>query len=183
MRHVRRVILTLTCASLPIAAVTMAEEPHTRVVVIPTAQAVFDAQAPDSGTFVPSSIAPDPAPIVSREQWIWDLRWSKGDVFLLAVQAWDTGAPRATPRAMGRFAIELYARNVLIERVRFDFPGLGAPETDAGHFALPSMQAKLTTRIGVIFPQTSKGSKLELVDRATNERWALPWPPHGDAGP
>jgi hypothetical protein len=183
VRAVRRLLVASIAFALPIAVTAFADDPHTRVVVIPTATAVAPDAAPDADSFTPSSNPVDPAPIVSREQWIWDLRWSKGDVYLLAVRPWDAGGLRATPRVMGRFAIELFAGKVLIERVRFDFPGLGAPEGDAGHFALPSFQTKLTTRIGVIFPQTKNGNKLELVDRATGERWTLPWPPNVDAGP
>jgi hypothetical protein len=163
----------------------MAEEPHTRVVVVPTA--MIDAAPPppeEAGWRSPLPHAGgDPPPLASREQWIWDLRWSKGDVYLLQVLPWDAGVIRETPRVMGRFAIELYKDKLLVERVRFDFPGLLPPEPDAGHFGAPSFQAKLTTRIGVIFPKTSKGNKLELVDRATGQRWELPWPPaDADAG-
>ena len=57
-------------------------------------------------------------------------------------------------------------------KARFDFPLLGAPEPDAG----PSLTNKLRTRIGVMFPATGHGTRLDLVDRATGRRWALPWP-------
>ena len=39
------------------------------------------------------------------------------------------------------------------------------------------VQQKLRTRIGVVFPATTKGTRLELWDRATDRRWSLPWPP------
>ena len=50
----------------------------------------------------------------------------KGEVYLLGVKKVDLPGPQATPRAIGRFAIELFEGPVLIERVRFDFPMLGA---------------------------------------------------------
>jgi hypothetical protein len=80
---------------------------------------------------------------------------------------------------MGRFALELFEGPTLIERVRFDFPLLGAPEPDASL----SFSGKLRTRIGVVFPATKRGTRLELWDRATGRRWSLPWPPQtaGDA--
>jgi hypothetical protein len=34
----------------------------------------------------------------------------------------------------------------------------------------------VTSTIGVVFPRTPRGTRLELVDRATDERWQLPWP-------
>ena len=113
-----------------------------------------------------------------RAQWVFDLRYDRGDVYLLGVHHLELAAAQLTPRAMGRFAVELFEGPTLIERVRFDFPLLGAgPAPDAGYPAPPSFEAKLRSRIGVMFPATSKGTRLELWDRATNQRWKLPWPP------
>ena len=120
----------------------------------------------------------DPPPLVERAQWVYDLRYDKGDVYLLAIRPINLAAAQATPRSMGRFALELFEGPALIERARFDFPLLGAPETpDAGRNTPPSFERHLVTRIGVMMPATSRGTKLELVDRATGLRWALPWPP------
>ena len=83
---------------------------------------------------------------------------------------------------MGRFAIELFEGPTLIERVRFDFPMLGAPEDlDGGYMAPPTFERKLTSRIGVMFPEVKRGTRLELWDRATDRRWPLPWPPEETA--
>lgn len=122
-----------------------------------------------------SRIPPDPPALTSRVQWVFDLRWDKGEVYLLAVHKNDMGSPHPTPRAMGRFALELYEGPTLIERVRFDFPMLGGnPEgADAGL----RFEPKLRTRIGVLFPATPRGTRLELWDRARGVRWPLPWPP------
>jgi hypothetical protein len=121
---------------------------------------------------------PDPAPMVERAQWVFDLRWDRGDVYLVGVNPLELPAPRETPRVMGRFALELFEGPTLIERVRFDFPLLGPPEaTDGGRQSLPSFSEKLRTRVGVMFPAATHGTRLELLDRATNRRWALPWPP------
>jgi hypothetical protein len=131
----------------------------------------------------------DPTPLVERSQWVFDLRWDRGDVFLLAVSPLELPAAQVTPRAMGRFALELFEGPALIERVRFDFPLLGPPEpVDGGWNARPSFSSKLRTRVGVVFPATARGTRLELWDRATNRRWGLPWPPTPgvaavDAGP
>ncbi|MEO6419915.1 MAG: hypothetical protein ABIP39_10935 [Polyangiaceae bacterium] len=128
-----------------------------------------------------SKIPPDPSPMFERGQWIFDLRYQTGDIYLLGVHRIELGAPQATPRVMGRFAVELFEGPTLVERVRFDFPGLIAgdlPEADAGrgpHVA--PFDKKLTTRIGVMFPATSRGTRLELWDRATDRRYPLAWPP------
>lgn len=123
-------------------------------------------------------IPPDPPAMSEREQWVFDLRWERGDVYLLEIHKTDMGAPHLTPRAMGRFALELFEGPTLIERVRFDFPMLGVPEpADAGFKTPPRFEPKLKTRIGVLFPATKRGTKLELWDRARDVRWQLPWPP------
>jgi hypothetical protein len=139
--------------------------------------------APD---IVITSTPPDPPPLVERSQWVFDLRWDRGDVYLLGVSPTVLTAPRETPRAMGRFALELFSGPTLIERVRFDFPLLGGPPEparDGGLAAPPALTPKLRTRIGVLFPATARGTKLELWDRATGRRWSLPWPPPATPAP
>ena len=117
----------------------------------------------------PSPTPPDPSPLVERRQWIFDLRCDRGDVWLVGTTARDLDEPQPTPRVMGRFALELFEGDgdlaTLVERVRFDFPMLGAPEVDAGPGVI-SFQRQLRTRIGVLFPSTKRGTRLELVDRA-----------------
>ncbi len=141
----------------------------------PSASPIPPPASPDGGS---ARIPPDPPPLSEREQWIFDLRWDRGEVYLVSVQKQDMGAPRTTPRMMGRFALELYEGRTLVERVRFDFPMLGAePPPDAGSKTPPRLEPNLRTRIGVLFPATKRGTRLELWDRATNQRWALPWPP------
>ena len=148
---------------------------------------IFTA-APDSGAapWIVSKTAPDPQPIVTKSQWVYDLKWDKGDVYLLGVHPLDLPAPQATPRVMGRFALELYEGPTLVERVRFDFPMLqtgGIPKEDAGTRKTLEQRNhvdfddKLVTRIGVIFPSTRRGNRLDLYDRATGTRLKLPWPP------
>jgi hypothetical protein len=136
---------------------------------------------PEAGAIEP--IAPDPTPLVEQKQWVYDLRYDKGELYLAGVHAMSLAEPRPTPRMMGRFALEIYSGPTLIERVRFDFPGLGAVDktaVDGGkqplHGGAFSFTSKLSTRVGVTIPATSRGSKLELWDRATNQRWRLPWP-------
>jgi hypothetical protein len=125
-----------------------------------------------------TSTPADPTPMVERSQWVYDLRWDRGDVWLVGINPLQLPAPQATPRAMGRFALELFEGPALIERVRFDFPLLGPPEPgDGGWLAPPSLTQKLRTRVGVVFPATPRGTRLDLWDRATNRRWSLPWPP------
>ena len=125
-----------------------------------------------------AGIPPDPPALSERVQWVFDLRWERGEVYLVQIHKTDMGKPHPTPRMMGRFALELYEGPTLIERARFDFPMLGAyEEPDGGWKAPPRWEPKLKTRIGVLFPATKRGTRLELWDRASDRRWPLPWPP------
>ena len=173
----RALVFVAPFATGALLVVSLARADKPRVIVFPGADAA--AFRFDSGSI--SRIPPDPPPMVARKQWVFDLRWSKGEPFLLGVHELDLGTPQETQRAMGRFAIELFEGPTLIERVRFDFPMLGADEPqDGGYMGPPSLQRKLTSRIGVMFPQTNRGTRLELWDRATDKRWPLPWPPAGE---
>lgn len=158
-------------ASSLAALTSSADDPPRRTIDV---SRVIDASAPLPATpdIVITKTPPDPPALVERAQWVFDLRWDRGEVWLVGVHPLELPAPQATPRVMGRFALELFEGPTLIERARFDFPLLGAFEVDGG----PSLIAKLRTRIGVMFPATERGTRLDLVDRATGHRWALPWP-------
>jgi hypothetical protein len=165
-----------------LASLSLAAEPRRTIDVSRALDAGLPVVTPVGD---PSPTPPDPEPLVERRQWIFDLRWDRGEIWLLGTAARDLDAPQATPRVMGRFALELFEGEgalgrpgTLVERVRFDFPMLGAPELDAGPGAI-SFQRQLRTRIGVVFPSTKRGTRLELVDRATGRRWSLPWPASG----
>jgi hypothetical protein len=144
-----------------------------------------DAGPRDAAGSSSARIPPDPPALRERKQWVFDLRWDRGEIYLVSVHETDMGSPHSTPRVMGRFALELFEGPTLIERVRFDFPMLGPPATtDAGYKTPPRFEPKLRTRIGVFFPATKRGTKLELWDRARDLRWQLPWPPEvGRFGP
>ena len=122
---------------------------------------------------------PDPAPLVTKERWLFDLRYRMATPRLVSVTRADLLTPSATARVFGRFAIELYEGAALVERVRFDFPMLTQPHEGSG----VDLERKLATRIGVYFPRTLRGTRLELYDRATERRWSLPWPPETAAQP
>jgi hypothetical protein len=176
-----RLILAGCLVSCAAGLSALADEPRRTI----DASRAFDAGAPAVPDIVITKTPPDPPALVEKAQWVFDLRWDRGDVWLVGIHPLELPAPQATPRVMGRFALELFEGPTLLERARFDFPLLGAAELDAA----VSFTPKLRTRIGVVFPATSRGTRLDLVDRATGRRWALPWPvqpaavaPPADAG-
>jgi hypothetical protein len=169
------VIFLVTTVGVVGVLEALAEEPRRTIDV----SRVLDA-GPLAFTFRELEITPtppDPPPLTERAAWVFDLRWDRGQVWLVGTSELKLPAPQATPRAMGRFALELFEGPTLLERVRFDFPLLGAAEPDA----TVSFANKLRTRIGVVFPATKRGTRLELWDRATNRRWSLSWPPSAPA--
>lgn len=127
----------------------------------------------------PKGYAPDPKPLVSKKQWKLAFVYREGAIELLKAEPVELDKARATPRRMGRFAVELLVGEELIDRVRFDFPLLGADEW-AGQKrpreAPPSFEKKLTTRATVMIPHSERATRVRLVDRATGEVLELPWP-------
>ena len=65
------------------------------------------AYADGSDAGAPRAIVHDPPPLTDKVQWVFDLRWDKGDVYLVAVRKVELATPMTTPRAVGRFALEL----------------------------------------------------------------------------
>jgi hypothetical protein len=175
VRTFLRVPGPLVCAAAACALAVVsasADEPRRTIDV---ARALDGGASPTTlPDIIITKTPPDPAPLVERSQWVFDLRWDRGEVWLLGVRPLELAEPQATPRVMGRFALELFEGPTLLERVRFDFPLLGAPEAPD---AALSFGGKLRTRIGVVFPAAKRGTRLELWDRATGRRWSLPWPP------
>ncbi len=149
----------------------------------PGAFADGPSMGPDAGGSLRTP--PDPPPLRERTQYLVDLRWVRGEVYLISMRPTTLAEPRESPRVMGRFALELYEGGTLVERVRFDFPLLGAVDAERGARLAP----KLSTRVGVMFPAIARGTHFELWDRATDTRWPIPWPaavvelaPTSDAG-
>ena len=117
----------------------------------------------------PEPTIPDPE---ARAFLLLDLRWDRGVPSLVSTSTVDFGSPRKTARIFGRFALELFRGKELVERVRFDFPLLGAADEKGALHIAPGLR----TRVGVYFPKLAKdaGTRFELVDRRTGNRWTIP---------
>lgn len=127
----------------------------------------------------PSGYLPDPTPLVTRHQWVVDLGYRAGTVVYGGARRVELSRPSGTPRAMGRFALELFIGKELIDRVRFDFPLLGADDfadTPRRWDSPPSFERHLSTRTAIMLPHSERATRAILVDRATGNVWALPWP-------
>jgi hypothetical protein len=182
MSKSRSSILGLACGLLLVAA---GGGLSTLAVAQPQPGGWRDAQPQMDGGG--SRTAPDPPPIRSSEQYVLTFRYNAGQVTYLGAQHATLPQARATPRVAGRYAVELLSGPTVVERVRFDFPLLGADEL-AGrrreYNAPPRFETRAVVTYRVLVPDSSRFSHARLVDRATGRVWTIAWPPEqgSDAG-
>ena len=121
------------------------------------------------------TFAPDPTPTEAREQWRYTINVRDGELFVGSPTKVDRGKVVATPRSLGRFAIELYVGESLLERVRFDIPMLH-DDPDAGPKAT-RFDRKANGKVYVEVPNLDRATYAMLIDRSTGSRRRVPWPP------
>src|SRR5690606_12564371 len=106
------------------------------------------------------------------------LRYCERGVHLLGAKRVELKRPSTLPSMMGRFAAELWIGHELLERARFEFPGVAAdslekrepPPIELGTRADVVWKVKLADRV--------RATQAWIIDRATGERWLLDWPPN-----
>lgn len=130
--------------------------------------------------------APDPQPLSTTEQWQYELRFAQGKITVERVTRRHFDKPVVTARQMGRYAFELWIGRELIDRVRFDFPLLGA-ETPAGErqslHEAPRFGPGLEAERMILVPHSERATQALLKDRATGDTIPIPWPPDAPLGP
>jgi hypothetical protein len=131
---------------------------------------------------------PDPPVSKSTKHWVFEIDVKSGVVSLGKAHAATTQKPEATPRVMGRYALEIYSGRELLDRVRFNVPGLGdGPRDDKRVLKRPSMD-RITTHFSVRIADNPRTNWARVVDRATGDEVYIAWPPDApppaaDAGP
>lgn len=139
------------------------------------------ASSPEQGDL------PDPEPLVQRGQWRYTLVYDKGTLRVGQPEPLCLERARASARKIGRYAFELWLGRELVERVRFDFPllateepptGLRRPTRETPRFA-PGAVVSITLRI----PASERATSARILDRATGQSTAVPWPPPSSAEP
>jgi hypothetical protein len=129
---------------------------------------------------------PDPEALKIARQWEYEILYDRGKISVQSVRERRYDKPIPTQRQMGRWAIELWIGHELVERVRFDFPLLGAEEPRTGRRPLkepPSFAEGATVSRVVLVPASPRATRAVLVDRATGSELELPWPPDAPLGP
>ena len=124
---------------------------------------------------------PDPTPLLTPEYWRLQFEHRAGVVRLLSGERFRFAEPVATPRQIGRYALELWIGRELIDRVRFDFPLLAGEAPQSGpirplHDPVKFAPGAEVVR-SVLLPHSERATRLVLIDRATRETQPLPWPP------
>jgi hypothetical protein len=148
----------------------------------PTAQSKGGAApAPSAAEQTDFGAQPDPAPLVTAHQWDLTLHYTKGKVSLQGAKPVELRAAVPTPRQMGRFAVELWVGKELVDRVRFEFPLLGAdfapsPGTRQVRGA-PRFSKGADTVTTVRVPSSDRATSAQIVDRLTGGSVLIPWPP------
>lgn len=117
-------------------------------------------------------IPPDPTPLVSDAVFVLSVRFNKGAVEISKVRREKLAAKAAVERRMGRFAAELLSGPTLVERVRFDFPLIN-DDSKASEVYEKGLDVTVEVRI----PDSDRPNKLEIWDRATDQRWKFDYPP------
>jgi hypothetical protein len=129
----------------------------------------------------PKGSQPDPEPLRQQKQYEYELVYQGGKVSVASVRPMSYAQPVVTARRMGRFAIELWIGQELVERVRFDFPLTSADEPPGKERrrlgAMPNLGDGATVTRTVLVPAAERARRAVLVDRATGSETDLPWPP------
>ncbi len=165
--------------SVPVAFAEGRPQPSATPAPAPSVSAVAPRPAPS---------LPDPEPLRLERQWEYELTYDRGTIAVTNVRPLLFSKPIVTQRRLGRYAIELWIGRELVDRIRFDFPALAAEEpAPVGgrrplHEPVTLAQGALVRRI-VLVPASPRATRAVLVDRATGETTALPWPPDRPLAP
>lgn len=119
----------------------------------------------------------DPPVTKSTKHWVFDIDVKSGVVSLGKARAATTPKPEGTPRMMGRYALELFSGRELLDRVRFNVPGMGdAPREDKRILKRPTMD-RVTTKFSIRIADNPRTNWARVVDRATGDEVYIAWPP------
>jgi hypothetical protein len=123
---------------------------------------------------------PDPVALRTTHYWRLVFRHHRGHIELREAAPIELERAVATPRRIGRFALELWIGCELIDRVRFDFPLLAVEEPTVERIRPLEQPPRFTEGASVeqtvLLPEAERATRMILVDRALEQRHELPWP-------
>lgn len=121
----------------------------------------------------------DPPARAAEKQWVFEVAYDKGTSAVTSAKSAAAKKPTATPRVMGRFALEFWVGRELLDRVRFDVPLLGddtAYRDTKSFFKKPTFQ-RVSTKVKVQMADSPRATVLAFVDRSTGDTRKYFWPP------
>jgi hypothetical protein len=121
--------------------------------------------------------APDPPAQTSKKHWVFSIAVDKGNVTIAKVTEVELDKPAATPRVVGRYALELQIGKELLDRLRFNVPLGGDGPHDDDRPGLKRPEFRVTTKFFVRMADAPRATTLRLVDRATGDVRVFAWPP------
>ena len=124
--------------------------------------------------------APDPPPVASKRQWVFTVIAKESVPTIARATEIELKQAEATPRVMGRFALELTVGTELLDRHRFDVPLNGDGPRDRDEAGRKRPQFRVNTKFFVRMAHHDRATGLRLVDRATGEVTRFAWPPNKD---
>jgi hypothetical protein len=126
--------------------------------------------------------APDPPARASRANWVFEISVREGKVTVDRVKPITFAKPAETPRALGRFALELYIGRELLDRVRFNVPLMGGEGTEGNRNNLPKprFDQNVTAHLTARMADNPRAAFLLAVDRETGDTQKFAWPPERD---
>lgn len=124
----------------------------------------------DAPKTAPTGGAPDPPAVASKKQWVFEVAVKRGALSIERVTSVEAKSPVATPRAMGRFAIELYVGRELVDRVRFNVPLMGDARPEGRRFPMkPVVFEQVSTKLKVQMADAPRATWGTLLDRAAGD--------------
>lgn len=136
-----------------------------------------------SPTSAGTGFAPDPPIAASTRTYRYPVRAKDGAVVVDKPKLVTHASPVATPRNLGRFALELYVGRELLERHRFDLPLLDDLPKKKTPNAAPDFARHANARVFIDLPDLERATYAVWVDRATGARKRVFWPPVDDFVP
>ncbi len=117
-----------------------------------------------------SSELPDPVALRVKQQYELFLQFDQGQVSVSRISSKLYPTAKLTERRLGRFAIEFWIGDELLERVRFNFPLL-AVGSEEDH-----LESGLKTSAIVEVPFVERATRAQILDRQTQQTWTLDLP-------
>ena len=138
------------------------------------------AAASASSSASKPEFAPDPVPVATTKQWVFTIVVKDSVPALREVTEITLKQATATPRVMGRFAVELLDDDQLLDRHRFDVPlnGDGPRGRDEKGRKRPTF--RVNTKMFVRLADHELCNRVRLVDRSTGDTTLYLWPPNAD---